>query len=281
MLTNTYVENWVCLRMGQISCNNLEPLPGFAFGTPILGFSRGDDPLYAFYKDHIDPDVYRLPAQWLEGTFGRPFDPAEISVISWALPHTADTKEKSRAAADCPPPEWTMARIQGEKWNCALAKALEQHLMELGYAAVAPMCSEQFVKYDSKRMTWVSNWSERHTAHICGLGTFGLCDGLISPLGKAVRYGSVIVEAPLTPTERPYDTYNAYCIASKGCTACIKRCPAGAITEKGHDKARCFAYREQIVKDINAQRYGYEGSPVCGMCQTGVPCESGIPGRRK
>ena len=176
--------------------------------------------------------------------------------------------------------EWTHVRVHGEECNRQLAKALEQHLIALGYEAVAPMCSDQFSWGDSEKFVKMSNWSERHTAHISGLGTFGLCDGLISKRGKAGRYGSVIVYAPLEATERTYTTYNEYCMAKNGCTACIKRCPAGAITlEGGHNKVLCMKYHADVIEKIDHERYGYDGYAVCGLCQTGVPCESGIPGK--
>lgn len=279
-LTNAYIESWIQERMSHIEYNNLKLLPGFAFDSPIVGFSRGDDPMYAFYKDHIDHDFYRLPSEWLKSIYGHDFDPARTSVISWFLPQTEDTKQKSRAANDCPPMEWTMNRVHGEECNRQLAKALEQHLIGLGYEAVAPMCSDQFSWGDSEKFVKMSNWSERHTAHISGLGTFGLCDGLISKRGKAGRYGSVIVYAPLEATERTYTTYNEYCMAKNGCTACIKRCPAGAITlEGGHNKVLCMKYHAEVIEKIDHERYGYDGYAVCGLCQTGVPCESGIPGK--
>lgn len=279
-LTNAYIESWIQERMSHIEYNNLKLLPGFAFDRPIVGFSRGDDPMYAFYKDHIDHDFYRLPSEWLKSIYGHDFDPARTSVISWFLPQTEDTKQKSRAANDCPPMEWTMNRVHGEECNRQLAKALEQHLIGLGYEAVAPMCSDQFSWGDSEKFVKMSNWSERHTAHISGLGTFGLCDGLISKRGKAGRYGSVIVYAPLEATERTYTTYNEYCMAKNGCTACIKRCPAGAITlEGGHNKVLCMKYHADVIEKIDHERYGYDGYAVCGLCQTGVPCESGIPGK--
>lgn len=279
-LNNAYIENWIKERMSHIEYNNLKELPGFAFEIPSVGFSRGDDPLYTFYKDHISADFYRLPSEWLKAIYGHDFDPARVSVISWFLPQTDDTKEKSRKTTDCPPMEWTMNRVHGEECNRQLAKALEQHLIELGYEAVAPMCSDQFSWGDSEKFVKMSNWSERHTAHISGLGTFGLCDGLISKRGKAGRYGSVIVYAPLEATERTYTEYNEYCMAKNGCTACIKRCPAGAITlEGGHDKRKCMQYHSEVIEKIDRERYGYDGYAVCGLCQTGVPCESCIPGK--
>lgn len=248
-----------------------------AFGEPVVGFSDGDDELYSFYKQHIDPQFYKLPAEWLEETYGHPFDDRNLSVISWVLPQTEDTKSLCRDKTDCPAMEWQLVRVYGEECNRGLAKALEGYLIGLGYEAVAPMCSEKFSWGDSERFYKVSNWSERHTALISGLGTFGLCDGLISVKGKAARYGSVIVNCRLKKTPRSYKTYNEYCLAKNGCTACIRRCPAGAVTVQGHDKEKCVRYQNEIIKKISHERYGYEGYSVCGLCQTGVPCESRIP----
>ena len=276
-LTNEYITDWITGYMAKPENNTMVQLPGRAFDIPLVGFSRGDDPLYPFYKEHIDPDFYLLPEQWLQLTYGHFFEPAQISVISWALPQTEENRLKSREAADCPPLEWQMVRVHGEDCNRALADALVSHLKELGVEAVAPMTSPRFSWGDSKRFLKISNWSERHTAHISGLGTFGLCDGLISKKGKAARYGSVIAAVAMKPTERSYTRYNEYCLAEKGCTACIRRCPAGAITAQGHDKAKCIAYHKEHIAPICHDRYGYDGYSVCGLCQTGVPCEFAPP----
>ena len=58
-LQNAYIESWIKERMSKIEYNNMKELPGFAFDIPSVAFSRGADPLYAFYKDHIDPDFYK------------------------------------------------------------------------------------------------------------------------------------------------------------------------------------------------------------------------------
>lgn len=276
-INNSYIENYIKNHMSLIENNNMKELPGFAFAEPLIGFSKGSDALYDFYKVHIDPNFYRTPSEWLKSAFGHSFNPENISIISWFLPHTEDTKEKCRALDDCPAFEWTMVRVHGEECNRRLAKALEEHLVSLGYEAVAPMCSPDFSWGDSEKFIKISNWSERHTAYISGLGTFGLCDGLITSKGKAGRYGSVIVNIPLEPTERKYSAYNEYCMAKNACRTCMNRCPAGAITEKGHDKVLCMKYHADVIKKIDHERYGYDGYAVCGLCQTGVPCESTIP----
>ncbi len=278
-ITNSDIVGFVKAYMSVPENNTMVELPLPAFAEPTVVFSRGADPLYEFYREHIDRDFYRTPDMWLKAVYGREFDPEKISIISWFLPQTDDTKAKCRAVSDCPPYEWTMVRVHGEDCNRRLAKAVETMLRENGIAAVAPMCSDEFSWGESERFVKISNWSERHTAYISGLGTFGLCDGLITERGKAGRYGSVIVELELDPTPRKYSVYNEFCQAKNGCRACIERCPAGAISEKGHDKTKCIAYHETI-KRLDHERYGYDGYAVCGLCQTGVPCESCIPKKK-
>ncbi|MHB8766391.1 MAG: epoxyqueuosine reductase, partial [Deferrisomatales bacterium] len=121
------------------------------------------------------------------------------------------------------------------------------------------------------------SWSERHAAHAAGLGTFGLSDGLITAAGKAHRLGSVVVDRPLEPTPRPYANHTAYCLfhARGTCGKCITRCPIGAITKQGHDKNLCCRYVDMTFQYVPRQ-YGFEGYG-CGLCQTGIPCESTIP----
>lgn len=71
-----------------------------------------------------------------------------------------------------------------------------------------------------------------------GLGTFGLGDGLIIPLDKAMRLGSVLARIKLKPNQRPYnDHYEYRLFFSIGtCGKCMERCPVGTITEEGKDK---------------------------------------------
>ena len=129
----------------------------------------------------------------------------------------------------------------------------------------------------SERFSYASSWSERHAAHAAGLGTFGLCDGLITAKGKAMRAGSVVAKISLEPTPRPYADHRAYCLffADGTCGKCIDRCPVRAITEAGHDKEKCRQHlarsRAYVEKTYKFEGYG------CGLCQVGVPCEAGIP----
>lgn len=249
-----------------------------AFDTPLVGFAAGDDPLFEAYRYHVGP-FHWTPQE----AFGHVCSEAvaassDLTVIAWILPQTGSTKRDNRHADQFPAESWARARTYGEKFNAALRVHLVDRLRAAGIAAVAPMLISAWEKRRSERTGLASTWSERHAAYACGLGTFGLCDGLITPVGKAVRMGSIVARMRITPSSRPYTDHHEYCLFfSKGtCGKCMARCPAGAITEAGHDKDKCRAYLQHVATPHIRAQYGFEGRG-CGLCQTGVPCESVIP----
>lgn len=248
-----------------------------AWAEPLVGFSSGADPLYDFYKEDIG-SFFMTPVEWFTNTFpGVAVAPEELTVISWILPQTEATKAEHRQQKDMPTERWARARIFGEEANEKLRRHVAENLTEAGYPAVAPMLSPMWRRGTSEKYGYASSWSERHAAYAAGLGAFGLCDGLITPRGKAMRAGSVIARIDIPPSVRPYEDHNAYCLFYvKGtCGDCIRRCPAGAISEAGHDKAKCSEYLRGTRKYVEST-FGFEGYG-CGLCQTGVPCESRIP----
>ncbi len=244
---------------------------------PIVGFSKGDDPIYEFFKEDIG-DFYWLPKEIMSKTFPKlKITSSQLTVISWVLPHTTATKIENSNQTEYPSERWVRARFYGERFNSLLRKHLVTVLKESGFEAVAPMLSPFWRVKDSKRYGLVSVWSERHAAYASGLGTFGLCEGLITPKGKAIRCGSVVARIGIPPTKRPYENHNEYCLFfSKGtCGDCISRCPVEAIGENGHDKVRCLKHIRRIRKYVQSN-FGLKRGG-CGLCQTGVPCESRIP----
>jgi epoxyqueuosine reductase QueG len=207
--------------------------------------------------------------------------PEELTVISWILPQTEATKADNRKENFYPSERWARARIFGEEVNEKLRKHVVASMESEGYQVVAPSLTPQFSIRISPKYELASTWSERHAAYASGLGTFGLCDGLITPVGKAMRTGSVVARIQVSPTPRPYEDHHEYCLFfTKGiCGICIKRCPVGAITEAGKDKATCRGHLFPVTKDYVTSEYGFDGYG-CGLCQTKVPCESKIPGRK-
>ncbi len=265
----------------------LDNSPENTLGTPVgekawddflVGVSSGADPLYQDFKRYVGP-FHWTPLEIFAITFPDiSAIPSELSVISWILPQREITKTDNRKEKQYPAERWVRNRVLGEKCNQELRGHLQAELKLMGIQAIAPMLSPEWARKDSKEYTYASTWSERHAAYVSGLGTFGLSDGLITPKGKAVRVGSIVVNAETRPTPRPYSTHHEYCLFfTKGtCGKCIKRCPAGAITEKGHEKVSCGAYVRGPAAEHARTKYNFDGYG-CGLCQTGVPCESKIP----
>lgn len=259
--------------------NNMGITNEKAWGQPIIGFASGADELFKKIKEDIG-DFYWQPIDIFKLTYpDADVTAEELTVISWIHPQTEQTKLMQRAESNYPSHRWVLSRIYGEDFNKKVAEFTVNLLKGAGHGAVAPMVSPLWENKRSEKYGYASTWSERHTAYISGLGTFGLCDGLITPVGKAMRCGSVIAKILIEPSKRPYSSWNEYCLYySKGtCKACVKRCPAQAISEKGHDKIKCRQYQREAVKDYTVRNFKLE-STCCGLCQTGVPCESGIPG---
>ena len=251
---------------------------GPAWGTALVGYSRGDDPLYLEYKGVVGP-FHLTPAEIFALTFpDLAGAPSELSLISWVLPQTAEARAANARARRYPAERWARSKHEGEQVNVALRRHVEQVLAAAGVAAVAPVSSPHFSVQRYPTQGWASTWSERHAAYAAGLGTFGLSDGLITPVGKAMRCGSVVARLSLPASLRPYTDRHAYCLHfSEGtCGGCVRRCPVGAITLAGHDKDRCSASLEHLSAHHVRPRFGF-ATTVCGLSQTGVPCEAGIP----
>lgn len=248
------------------------------YDSPLVGFSSATDPLYTeeFKKPGVIHPDYRAPQEWL---------PEAKTVISFFVPFSEGVRKSNRKRVDEPYEEglqqrcsvqWLHARVEGQAFLDHITDHIQKVLEDAGYKTVCPTTSGEFRIIEP----FVSCWSERHAAYASGLGTFGLSRGLITEKGMSGRFGSVITDAEFISTERPYSSPFEYCTM---CGACAKRCPAGAIDPArgvvlGKEQTICGPYldggflppqgRKQVV------RYG------CGKCQTAVPCESGIPGKK-
>lgn len=249
-----------------------------AFDEVLVGFSSGADPLYQAYKELVG-EIHWTPVEAFSLAHpNQGLGPADLTVISWVLPQREATKADNRRESFYPSHRWIQARFPGEEFNNSLRRHVVQELGRVGIKAVAPVLLPEWSWEKSEKYVFISRWSERHAAYAAGLGTFGLCDGLITAKGKAHRVGSVIAQLMLPAQGRPYDDHHAYCLFfhDGSCTGCRKRCPVGAISESGHDKVKCWDHAGVTCAGFVKEKYGFDGYG-CGLCQTGVPCESGIP----
>jgi len=248
------------------------------FDTPLVGFSSGADPLYDEYKSHIG-SFYFTPLELFSKSFpGKEITAEGLTVISWIIPSTAATRKEQSAQKRYPSERWARTRDLGEQFNNAIRKHVVELLEAADITAVASLLAPHWARYSEGPYAPCSNWSERHAAYAAGLGTFGLCDGLITPVGKAVRIGSVIAAAQISPSTRPYDNHHAYCLhfTENICRKCIPRCPVKALSEEGHEKNRCMKYVEHTMNKYIKEEYGLE-TYACGLCQCDVPCMDKIP----
>ena len=248
-----------------------------AWDAPLVGFANGADHIFEVYKNVVGPfhwtplEIFNLAHPGVSAKA------EDLTVIVMVLPQTTATKRDNSRQTVYLAERWARSRVFGEQFNGKLRQHVAATLTAAGYPAVAPSSAPQAKIHDSEKYVYASTWSERHAAHAAGLGTFGLCDGLITPVGKAVRISSVVARIAIAPTFRPYTDYRAYCLFfSHGtCGNCIDRCPAGALSEAGHDKVKCKAHLDVSRLHVK-ENYGFDGYG-CGLCQVGVPCESGIP----
>ncbi len=252
-----------------------------AFGPPLVGFAAGDDPLWDEFKEHVGPYHWTPVEAFALAYPGVAVDARELSVMSWILPQTEATRRDQRKKKELTAERWARSRIFGEEFvNNGLRRYMLEKLRAQGVQAVAPFILDAFKGMPSEKFVFSSTWSERHAAFAAGLGTFGLCDGLITPVGKSMRAGSVVVRLRLPASGRPYTEHHEYCLfySTGTCGVCMKRCPAGALTPAGHDKKACRAYLQNETAPFVRKTWHFDGYG-CGLCQVAVPCEKGIPPR--
>lgn len=241
------------------------------FEPPLVGCGSADDPLFdVFLLETVIGPCHKKPSEWLDGA---------KSVVSLFFPFSEAVRRSNRCSGLCSL-EWLHGRIEGQAYMISFTKALAKALNEQGFRTCIPACDNRFFCVTGGKPSdgsplqdpgiYRSNWSERHVAYLCGLGTFGLSKGLITEKGMAGRLSSLITDLPLEADTRPYAEPYAYCLH---CGKCIPRCPVNAISlEKGKDHTLCGPHVD------STHRYGKYG---CGLCQAGVPCEAENPTHAK
>jgi epoxyqueuosine reductase QueG len=239
------------------------------FDEPLIACADPEDPEFSKLKTPgVIGEHFILPGEWLPGA---------KTVISFFLPSTEAVRSGNRRDMNWPANEWLHARIEGHQFLVELCRHMKTLLEDAGYEAVVPALDPRFsmkslITDRNSQDFFTSNWSERHAAYICGLGTFGLSRGLITARGMAGRLGSIITTLPLEPAPRPYAGIYDYCIR---CGACVRNCPTAAISmERGKQHPPCSAFLDRVMEK-HRPRYG------CGKCQVRVPCEASIPITRR
>ncbi len=251
------------------------------FDEPLVGFVRGGDPIFDNLKSiigqhHFTPQEI-MEWQAKENNIAPP-KVEDLSVVSFVMPITQKTNSDNSESKEWPSERWAQTRLLGEIFSQNFVREIVTLLMGNGILAIAPDVTPMFNKKRYPKVGWASPWSHRHVAYAAGLGTFGMHNFLITEKGCSHRLGSFVVNLKLNPTQKRPDDIHANCLQYQGikCLKCKKRCPADAITkEDAHNKEKCYQHVASSLKYCNKNYHIFIYG--CGLCATGVPCESGIP----
>jgi len=245
------------------------------FDAPLVGFAAASDELFIEYKRIIGP-FHWTPQEALDQVL-MPGEAGAGTVVCWILPIGEPIRRSNASQEKHPSLEWARTRDFGEKFNNLIRREIVDFITDRDGRAIAPMLSNIWSRVRGSKTGTASTWSERHAAYAAGLGTFSINDGFITRRGIAHRCGSVVTDIVMAPSRRPYTDHLENCLLARGleCGVCISRCPCRAISLSNHDKERCECYYEHDFGALHAE-YGVSVTG-CGLCQTGVPCESSIP----
>ena len=187
------------------------------FEEPLVKFGSAKDELFQEFKE---PGVI---GPWFDGP--EVWLPEGKTVISLFFPFSEAVKESNRKCTEIPSGEWLHGRIEGQACLTGFMNRLKAWFEENDVKACVPSNDKRFHQVIENGV-YGSNWSERHVAFLCGLGTFGLSKGIITEKGMAGRFMSIIIDQELETDVREYSDIYEYCTK---CGACISACPFGAI----------------------------------------------------
>lgn len=234
------IEEYIAGRAAQA--------PGL-YRRPLTGYAAADDEMFTRFKAVVD-ERHLLPADLLPGA---------KTVLAFFLPYKKEISLANR-------PGTVAARSWAEAYHFTnilideICQGLNSLLVRHGIKCAWLLPTYEF---DNERLT--AQWSHKHVAYACGLGSFGQNHLLITAKGCAGRFGTMILDVALKPDARPDITHT--CAADSGCSYCRTICPEQALTPEGLNRHRCYKRcleNDRLFADLDCVE-------VCGKCATG-PC---------
>ncbi len=220
------------------------------YREPLFGYASASDPIFSQFKtvvgeNHLLPDDLMPEAQ---------------TVFAFFLPFRKEIVENNRSG-NLASREWAKVYIDTNRLISKIGSELQFALSEKKVRLVS-----QPPTYDFDKEKLISNWSHRHIAYACGLGTFGRNNLLITAKGCGGRLGTAVLDVPLEPSPRPQLIHHCF-HDNNGCSYCQKNCPVRALSGSVFKRQNC--YRQLLLNDQTYQ--DLELCDVCGKCATG-PC---------
>ena len=194
--------------------------------------------------------------------------PGATAIISYFLPFNREVAMEN-VGGDTPTASWSGIYTLTNRMFLDINAELTREIEGWGCRAVTP---GNIGTIGPERI--YSNWSQRHIAYAAGLGTFGLNNMLITERGCCGRCFSLITDLPIQGESGPVQEAGLHeaCLHKRGlgCEACVRRCPAGALSaDRPFDRAACYARLRDNER--------YCGEKVCGKCVVGLPCTFRVP----
>lgn len=249
---NHSIAQWIAAFMADYP----EQQRSHRWQEPLTSFARTSDSLFPKLKEWVQPS-HQMPADLL---------PDASSVIAYFIPFHPSiptSNQTGRLASR----EWGITYIQTNQLIADLNAFLADRLAQAGFEAVYASATHNF-----DEETLMSCWSHRHVAYIAGLGHFGLNNMLITEKGCCGRIGTLVTNAPLTPTPRR-ETPACLHRFNGSCGLCVGRCVNGSLTPHDYDRHHCY---DMLLENADAlSEIGL--ADVCGKCTVGLPCSGTNP----
>ena len=218
----------------------------------LVGFVSADDPRFRELRSVAEP-THLQPEDLLPGA---------RSVVSFFIPFAQWVVEANSRLRDQVAREWAVAYVETNTLINHITMHLTSRLAELGVRAMAEPATHNF-----DPVTLVSRWSHKSVAVLAGLGSFGLHQMVITDMGCAGRFGSLVIDAVLPYTATDSLERCLYYV-DESCLECVQSCPADALDANTPlDKQRCHSHLHQTARSF--EDIGL--ADVCGKCVVG-PC---------
>lgn len=219
------------------------------YRPPLLGFAKADDEIFFRFKSLIGEN-HLMPDELLAGA---------RSVMAFFLPYNNELIVENRQGA-LAARSWALAYHFTNNFIDGICREVSQCLGEKGIKTAWLLPTYEF---DKNKL--VAQWSHKHVAFACGLGTFGKNQLLITSKGCAGRFGTMVIDIDIEPT--PKSSHTHHCFAESGCSYCRTNCPVEALNNGEFDRHKCYGQclaNDNLHKDLGCVE-------VCGKCATG-PC---------